>query len=574
LSEPDLSQVLGLALREASGLEAFRILKTITNYHRIQISDGLLGAMEALKEIIEGSLSAPAEVRLFKVPANEAPKWLPVPPFWNLRDAWAEIGDERVTFRDHPTVAVAHSPPTDGVLEAEAVVVERWWDPQAYRGVKGKIVVTSGNRTIVYRLASEAGAAGLAFYREGIPETAVPYVGLFLSYRELKRSPLPSVALPRRLVRGIEGKRLRIYIDSEARPDPEIPVLCARIGEQRRKGPLLVSHICHPSPGANDNASGSAANAEALLALSRILSGSRLKEPEETIRFLWVPEYTGTVVAVEGILKGKVSQVVNLDMVGVEPGGPEGPFRLHLSSLSSPGEVEVFAYLSFIRAVKDLGLGSHRVEPYSGGSDHDVFIAYGAPGVMFIQWPDTRYHTDEDDVDRISKRMLKISSSAALSALYLLASEARPPVDVKEFRELMIKGLYMERLSEGDRLGASLLGSAVARHYGLREFSEEPKVEEELEEIVPKRRVPIAFGVRQVSEASFEKALELSKILKDVEGLDVYSVYLMEPVFLSNGERSLRDIYKLLRGVYGRRVSVRVLSGVTRILCDTGLLSC
>ncbi len=566
------TDVIDRIIQEVSGFEAYNFLKGITSLHRIQISKGLERACEVVKDKILEEASDVVEVEYFQIPASEAPHYLPIPPYWNVEDAMVEIDNERLLLQDHPTLAVAHSPP--GEVEGEAVLIKNWWEPEEYKKAKGKIVVTSGNTGIVYKLAEEAGAVAVAFYKEGVPESAVPYFGLFLSYKELARASIPAVSLPNRLVRNINGKKIRIYLRSEAKPDPKIPVLCARVGERKNRGPLIVSHICHPAPGANDNASGTVSNLEALLALSRLLRRSKLRYPKETIRFLWIPEYTGTVMAIEKILSGKVDEVVNLDMVGVEPLDPEGPYHLYLSSLNAPGNVELISYLSLIKVAESLNLTNYKVEPYSGGSDHDIFVAYGSPGVMLIQWPDTRYHTDEDDVNRISKRMLKLSASIALSTVYILASGLEIPLKLNEFREWFLKSLYIFHLSKGDITAARLVGSSVARHYGVKEFAEEPRISEEIPDIKPKRRVPVIFGTRQIMDISFDKALEYSKLVKDVKNLDVYSTYLMEPVFLSDGERNIREIYKILRGVYGSKVSGKKLSSILMIFCNVGLVDC
>lgn len=569
-----LKDIFDQIYKEVSGFEAYNFVKMISSFHRIQISDGLWNVSKAIAEEIEKRSDGIPDVEVKSIPVSEAPEWLPTPPGWNINEGWVEVENERLTLREHPTLAVAHSPSTEGILEAEAVIINKWWEPQEYEKTKGKVVVTDGDRTIVYKFASEAGAVAVAFYRKGTPETAVPYIGLFLSYKDLSKSRLPAISLPYRIVKEIKGKKIKIYIDSELKPNPEIPIVCARFGERRNLGPLISSHICHPAPGANDNASGSAANLECALSLSRIIRKNLLKIPEKTIRFLWIPEYTGTIVAIEKFLKGKVSQVINLDMVGVEPGGNEGPLHLYLSSLSAPGDVEKISFLTLLRITELSNLSGYTVEPYSGGSDHDIFIAYGSPGVTLIQWPDTRYHTDEDDVNRISKRMLKATASTALSTAYILASEIEIPLALNDFREWFLKKIYIKRLSEDDNIGAKLVGSFIAKHYGLKTFSDEPKLSELPEDIRPKRKVPVIFGSRQVAQRSFEKALKLSKTLREIKGLDVFTIYLMEPSFLADGERSLINIYKLLRGMYGARASARLLTSIIKIFCDVNLMAC
>jgi aminopeptidase YwaD len=545
-----LNEIADAILDEVSGLEAYNYLKIITSFHRVQISDGLIEACKTVTDLIKEH-SEIANVKLYFVSSEEVPSWLQVPPFWTIKDAWVEVGDDRISLREHPTLVTVHSPPTEGIVKGKVKIIRRWWDPKEYKDAKDKIIITNGNRAIAYKLAQESNALAVAFYRENAPETAVPYTSLFLDYDIIVKNPIPAISLPYKLVKSIEGKEVKIYVESELKPNPQIPFVCARLGEEKKSGPLIVSHICHPAPGANDNASGSASNLEALLALTRLIKKSKLREPDTTIRFLWVPEYTGSIAALETILKGKVTQVINLDMVGVEPGGEEGPLHLYLSSSSALGDVDLISYLFLIKITEKLGVHDYEVEPYSAGSDHDVFIAYGIPGVMLIQWPDTRYHTDEDDVNRISKRMLKLAASVALSSAYILSARDRiiSRDEVKRFRRWFLEKLRLKRLSEGDLLGASLIGSLVSKHYGLEELDKRPSLDVKLPKNKPRRKVPIVLGARQFIKKDFERAIELSKILESGD-LDAYTLYLMEPFFLMNGERNLDEIYGIIRGLY------------------------
>jgi Zn-dependent M28 family amino/carboxypeptidase len=50
-----------------------------------------------------------------------------------------------------------------------------------------------------------------------------------------------------------------------------IPLVTARLAGESEREILVVSHLCHPRPGANDNASGAAAALEA----ARTLAASR-----------------------------------------------------------------------------------------------------------------------------------------------------------------------------------------------------------------------------------------------------------------------------------------------------------
>ena len=55
-----------------------------------------------------------------------------------------------------------------------------------------------------------------------------------------------------------------------------------------------IAHLCHPQPSANDNASGSGTLIETARVLNTLIQSGELAKPQRTIRFLWVPEMTGT----------------------------------------------------------------------------------------------------------------------------------------------------------------------------------------------------------------------------------------------------------------------------------------
>ena len=87
-----------------------------------------------------------------------------------------------------------------------------------------------------------------------------------------------------------EGKTVKV----QAKVDAKIvlgtnPVLTAVLpGEDTSKEVWLIAHICHPNPGANDNASGSASLMEGLRTISRLIKDGKLKKPAYSIRFIWV----------------------------------------------------------------------------------------------------------------------------------------------------------------------------------------------------------------------------------------------------------------------------------------------
>ena len=181
---------------------------------------------------------------------------------------------------------------------------------------------------------------------------------------------------------------------------------------------LLVSHLCHPQPGAHDNGSGAAALIETAATLARLIAGGSLLQPRRGIRFLWPPEMTGTfawLAAHEAELRaGRWIAGLNLDMVGADQCQTGGSWEL--VGLPAAGAAFADHLLSWLREPFLDGV-RHRETPFSGGSDHYILAdpTVGIPVPMLIHWPDRFYHTSADTPDRVSPDSL--ARSGALAAV-------------------------------------------------------------------------------------------------------------------------------------------------------------
>ncbi|MCX7855642.1 MAG: DUF4910 domain-containing protein [Anaerolineae bacterium] len=222
--------------------------------------------------------------------------------------------------------------------------------------------------------------------------------------------------------------RVRVHVDA-ALYSGWLEVVEAFIPGETDEEIILVAHLCHPQPSANDNASGAAALLETARALAALIERGELAPPRRTIRFLWVPEITGTLAWLSS-LEGHIPCLVaglNLDMVGQD----QEQCGSSLLVESPPEALPNFtgALLSRLRdlllpEVKTFGgVGGYPLfrtadVPFGGGSDHYVFSdpSVGVPMPMLIQWPDRFYHTSADTPDRVDPKML--GRVAALSGLY------------------------------------------------------------------------------------------------------------------------------------------------------------
>jgi len=141
--------------------------------------------------------------------------------------------------------------------------------------------------------------------------TKTPSFGFGLSHRRGEE-------LKARILRG-EKMTARAVVKTKTHSYPYENVIATIQGtDLSEEEILLVAHLCHYKPGANDNGSGSASILEIGRALRRLIDEGKIKQPKRTIRFLWVPEMAGSIAyaathpdLVENTIGG-----INFDMVG------------------------------------------------------------------------------------------------------------------------------------------------------------------------------------------------------------------------------------------------------------------
>jgi len=183
----------------------------------------------------------------------------------------------------------------------------------------------------------------------------------------------------------------------------------------------LTAHLCHPRPGANDNASGVAAllgTAATLLALER--RNGAWGRRDRPIRFVWAPEFVGTAAVLHEHLEaggGWPAAVLNLDMVGEDQALCGSPFVVergpeHRPSLLAPLAEHIVGEV-FRRTAG--GGGSWRAVPFHGFSDHALFAGPwgGCPAVQFTHGPDRFNHSGADTLETVSMAEMRRTIGAA-----------------------------------------------------------------------------------------------------------------------------------------------------------------
>jgi hypothetical protein len=173
---------------------------------------------------------------------------------------------------------------------------------------------------------------------------------------------------------------------------------------------------------------------EAACGLTRLIDRGSLSGPQRSIRFLWVPEISGTYAYCsehEAELENWVAGL-NLDMVGADQGQTGSIFMVERPPAALPSfapdllerlREELFDDVADLGALRRYPLFRYGATDFTGGSDHLVLSdpTVGVPTPMLIQWPDRYWHTSADTPDKVDIRMLGRAAVLAAAYAYWLA---------------------------------------------------------------------------------------------------------------------------------------------------------
>jgi aminopeptidase YwaD len=375
---------------------------------------------------------------------------------WEVSPGRSKIAD----YGDLPAVLASGSTNTD--VTAELVWVGDGRQEEIDKaGVAGKIVVTSGSISMVHSLAVAKGALGVISYDSPRPlqvPLAIPISGIggrrggesglkfgfFLSPRE------GSILRDRLL--GREKIIVHVVVQVQnLEYDMEVPS-CIIKGSDPSAGEVIFSaHLFegYVKMGANDDLSGCAAILEIARMLNTMINEERIERPKRTIRFIWVPEFSGTgpwVVENKEIMKKTLCNM-NLDMVGLWLLKNQSFLCMHRTTYGNPHYINdvMENYYNFTGLGNRAGLavsgrggfvkrivaptGSddpfyYAIDDHYGSSDHEVFNDWGVqvPGIMMITWPDLYYHTSQDIADKCDPTQLKRVCFIGAAAAYTIAN--------------------------------------------------------------------------------------------------------------------------------------------------------
>ena len=427
----------------------------ITRHHRIQGSRGYRASAHYVLEQLRAAGFSEDEAFIESFPSDgriEYQTWQS-PSGWDITRAelrMVEPREERIV--GYPEIAmslITYSNPGD--VTAELVWVGSGTRDSDYEGkdVRGKFVLATGYGGSVHRLAViEYGAAAVVAYLDDDRAKLVPdmlqYTGMWPLPEEVDHvtfgfniSNRQGERLRSMLERGqrvvmhgsVEGIGLESYY---------MDIVVARIeGSELPDEEIIISaHLDHPKESANDNASGSAAILDMANTLQSLIDEGRMERPRRSIRFLWVPEWHGTMAYVDAHpemvgpgLGGSSLANINMDMVGENLELLHSRMIMTRTPASIPSAlndvVENMAQMvdgMNVRSARgSLSRFNYAVTGYGGGSDHMMFIDLKIPGMMFGHSPDYTHHTSEDTPDKVDPVELERTEIIATATTLFLS---------------------------------------------------------------------------------------------------------------------------------------------------------
>ncbi|MFZ2413370.1 MAG: DUF4910 domain-containing protein [Candidatus Cryosericum sp.] len=268
---------------------------------------------------------------------------------------------------------------------------------------------------------------------------------------------------------GKEIVEVDAFFDADAGTG-DLQVLEAHVGTPgERKPVLLLAHLCHPRPGANDNASGAALLAE----LVRVLGTVPL---EREVIALWMPEFYGTIAWLAD-QKPDLTCAIDLDMVGEHQAKTSSTLEVTATPWSLP---------SFVPDLMAVNLTSHdfrlMLTGFTWGSDHAIFndASIHVPAVLINQWPDRYYHSSDDTPDKSCVESFEWVGRGVLNTLMDLAS------GIPDERAAVVAArIRSQGLADSVRYSDPLIRDWVARRtraalLALQETADTPVVRAEL----------------------------------------------------------------------------------------------
>lgn len=483
-----------------NGHEVIDTVRFISSFHRARGSDEYKSLLERLKEMLIAWGLNEQQIEIIEYPTGGVRYGnFDSTMVWNIKDAELWLEEPRTflnSFKVCKTSVLFGSNPTNGWKVFELV-------DENYSGdFSNKAVLVQMNPSKAFKeFVEKRGAKCLLIYfmraqDESIGRTpiempdTVNYLSLPHTLSASQRGAF-GFSLNYRQYEFLKefanrGFKVRLFIESELKVG-KLQVLRVKFKGSHDKKVGIVAHLCHPSPGANDNASGAAL----ALHLCRELSKKRLSYDVDVIL---LPEFYGSLPYASQY--NDYEFVINLDMVGEDQQKTGSTLMLHetpplLNTLYD--ELLYDSMMLFAPTSSDSFSRRFFRSAFKSGSDHSVFENYSVPSPFLGQWPDRYYHTSEDTPDKCDPIMFEWVGSAVLRTIELAG-------EVPDYVVEQTLGRVKSFLKKIDsKPGSEIIANVVRKSHGEKVEPIEPKVR-----ILPNAEGPLGYEW-------FDKAGELSE---------------------------------------------------------------
>ena len=451
---------------EVSGAAAKRTVQSLSVHHRMRGSEGYRAAALLIRDQLASHgldeveiIALPADGRTFYGTQRARPAWnADFAELWEQRrkgSVWVDA--ERVASWEHEPITLAQDS-VSGSADTELIDVGAGTAEVDYAGkdVRGKLVLISAQPEAAAGLAvTKYGASGIVSWAQnqkqawwGEDENLIRW-GHLDTWKDpafaFMVTPARARAWQERLRRG-EPVRLRARVKAGTSPGSYLIPTAVIPGRDRTREIVFSCHLDHPSPGANDNASGCAGLVETARALHRLIAEGRLPQPQRTLRFIWPCEVECTIALLNARpeFARRTLATIHLDMIGGDTEKTKGILRVEGSPPSLPTFVDdvAFAIAKWTNAQSlyfaDTGVGDWalvdsegskrplqaKIGGFSEGSDHTVWAegSWKIPVIYLADWPDRYIHTQRDVPENLDTTKLKRAIFIGASAGWYLAT--------------------------------------------------------------------------------------------------------------------------------------------------------
>jgi aminopeptidase YwaD len=453
--------------QELSGEIAKRNLEGITRFHRQRGSQGFHSAAEIILERARAYGLTDAQIQQF--PADGKIYY----GTQRSRQPWdAEFAELWELVNNQPTIKISsyEAEPVTLAEDSESADVTATLidvgdgtkeSDYAGKDVKGQIVLVAAPPSAVQDIAvGKFGAAGIISYAQnqktawsGEDENLIRWGHLESFSPNRTFAFMFSLKTAREYqARLAAGEKIQFHAIVKAGQHPGFTELVTATipgaDPQLKNEEIAFScHLDHQRPGANDNASGCVTILEVARTLQRLISEGKLERPARTLRFIWPPEYEGTLTLLNAKpeFAQRIKAVVHMDMVGGNQ-NTKSVFHVTRGPMSLPSFVQdvAWAFGNFVNEQSynfaaglpaqyplvspEGGKGPLQAvdAPYSMGSDHDVYqdSSFKIPAIYLNDWPDRYIHTNFDTAANIDPTKLKRAAFIGAASGYYLANLA------------------------------------------------------------------------------------------------------------------------------------------------------